>query len=63
MRRIAVVVKVKGLFAQGEIFQQGRSGRADPRCILVVGNAHARRCGQPLGPIGDMLVDFVLLFP
>ena len=54
----AFVVEVEDLFAQSEVFQQGRARRTDPQRILIVSDDYALRCRQSLSTISGVLMDF-----
>ena len=44
----ALMVKMRQLFAQDEVFKQGRAAQAELEGILVVGNRHALIGGEHL---------------
>ena len=44
--RNALVVEVKDLFTEVEIFQRGRTTRPDLQSILVIGNRYSLLSGQ-----------------
>src|SRR5690606_14101113 len=54
----ALVVEVHDLFAEDEVLQQGRTARALPERILVVGDRHALVGGQPRALAAGLLLVF-----
>ena len=56
--RDTFVIKMKDLFAQGEILKQGWARCADAQRILVVGDDDTLRGGQPFSPVFGVLMHF-----